>query len=78
MFLIGFSYRYTYKKGNSRLKTDTSFVYLFPLAQGKVVRVNKMVSLDNFMGKEGEEAYHGDLVSLRLPEIRSLQPVADS
>lgn len=47
------------KKGNSRLKTDTSFVYLFPLAQGKVVRVNKMVSLDNFMGKEGEKRITG-------------------
>ena len=56
---IGFSYRYTYKKGNSRLKTDTSFVYLFPLAQGKVVRVNKMVSLDNFIGKEGEKRITG-------------------
>ncbi len=56
---IGYSYRYTYKKGNSRLKTDTSFVYLFPLAQGKVVRVNKMVSLDNFMGKEGEKRITG-------------------
>ena len=56
---IGFSYRYTYKKGNSRLKADTSFVYLFPLAQGKVVRVNKMVSLDNFIGKEGEKRITG-------------------
>ena len=52
---IGFSYRYTYKKGNSRLKTDTSFVYLFPLAQGKVVRVNKMVSLDNFIKEDIKE-----------------------
>ena len=41
------------------MKTDTSFVYLFPLAQGKVVRVNKMVSLDNFIGKEGEKRITG-------------------
>ena len=84
---IGFSYRYTYKKGNSRLKTDTSFVYLFPLAQGKVVRVNKMVSLDNFMGKEGEKritglgfsttagdtifAARGGLVKIPLPLLKT-------
>jgi len=56
---IGFSYRYTYKKGNNRLKADTNFVYLFPLAQGKVVRVNRMVSLDNVLGKGGEKRVTG-------------------
>ena len=56
---IGFSYRYTYRKGNNRLKADTNFVYLFPLAPGKVVRVNRMVSLEKFFGKEGEKRIAG-------------------
>ena len=56
---IGFSYRYTYRKGNNRLKADTNFVYLFPLAPGKVVRVNRMVSLEKFFGKEGEKRITG-------------------
>ena len=56
---IGFSYRYTCKKGNNRLKTDTNFVYLFPLAPGKVVRVNRMVALEKFLGKEGEKRVTG-------------------
>nr|WP_308757783.1 M23 family metallopeptidase [uncultured Bacteroides sp.] len=56
---IGFSYRYTYKKGNCRLKADTNFVYLFPLAEGRKVRVNRMVSLDNFLGKEGQKRVTG-------------------
>ena len=56
---IGFSYRYTYRKGNYRLKADTNFIYLFPLAEGKTVRVNRMIALDNFLGKEGQKRVTG-------------------
>lgn len=56
---IGFSYRYTYKKGNSRLETDTNYVYLFPIPEGKVVRANYMVSLDRVLGKEDKKRITG-------------------
>lgn len=56
---IGFSYRYTYRKGNFLLKADTNFVYLFPLAEGKTVRVNYMYSLDRILGKEGQKRLTG-------------------
>lgn len=56
---VGFSYRYTYKKGNNRLKADTGYVYLFPIPEGKVVRANYMVSLDKVLGKEDQKRITG-------------------
>lgn len=56
---IGFSYRYTYRKGNFLLKADTNFVYLFPLAEGKTLRVRYMYSLDRILGKEGQKRLTG-------------------
>lgn len=49
---IGFAYRSNLTKGDFRAKTDTDFVYIFPLTEGKKVRINQMNSLDKTLGKE--------------------------
>lgn len=49
---VGFAYSYTYSKGSMRAKTDSNFVYLFPLLEGKRVRMNRMVSLENVLGSD--------------------------
>lgn len=48
---IGFSYTARYEKGNIQAKADTNFVYLFPLQEGKQVRMNRMNSLHALVGK---------------------------
>lgn len=48
---IGFSYSSMIRKGDSRAKVDTNFVYLLPLPKGKPVRTRLMVSLDGVLGK---------------------------
>lgn len=48
---IGFSYRIQTRKGDYSEKPDTHFVYLFPLVEGKPVRVNPLVSLEKVLGK---------------------------
>ncbi len=53
---IGFSYRFRYEKGDVRAKADTNFVYLFPLLEGRQVRMKRMNSLDAVVGK-AEKAY---------------------
>lgn len=44
---IGFSYRTLSQKGNIRARVDTNYLYLLPLAVGKTVRANRMVSLES-------------------------------
>lgn len=56
---IGFAYQATFRKGDTRLNPDTNFVYLFPLAQGKVVRANLMGSVEKVLGKIPEDRITG-------------------
>lgn len=63
---VGFAYRSNVVKGDYRAKTDTNFVYLFPLAEGKRVRMNHMVSLEKVLGSEGKSRLTG--VSFKTDE----------
>lgn len=56
---IGFSYRYTYRKGNNRLETDTNYVYLFPITECKVARATYMISLDKALEREDRKCVTG-------------------
>lgn len=51
---IGFAYNYSWRKGDLDANPDTTFVYLFPLAKGKSVKMNKMISLGGFFGIKGK------------------------
>lgn len=56
---IGFAYRFNTTKGDFRAKTDTNFVYLFPLTEGKQVRMNRMISLEKVLGSDKEARLTG-------------------
>lgn len=56
---IGFSYRSNIARGDLHAKTDTNFVYLFPLAEGKRVRMNHMVSLEKVLGQDDKSRLTG-------------------
>lgn len=56
---IGFSYRSNITKGDWHAKTDTNFVYLFPLTEGKRVRMNHMVSLEKVLGSDDKSRLTG-------------------
>ena len=56
---IGFSYRFNITKGDWHAKTDTNFVYLFPLTEGKRVRMNHMVSLEKVLGSDDKSRLTG-------------------
>ncbi len=50
---IGFSYRYTYRRGISNPKVDSTFTYLFPFKDSKSVRVNFLQNVDHrYFSKE--------------------------
>ena len=48
---VGFSYRTLSQKGNLSAKVDTNYVYLLPVAVGKTVRSNRMVSVESLIKK---------------------------